>query len=122
MGRSRGGLTTEIHARRRERPPALDLLISPGQVHDILCAESLVGGLENCTVVIADKGYNAEKFRWKKTLYRQPNHVERYFNKLKPLPPYPLRHQHSAIGRRAVAKTSVVRIKGAARLPMEHQP
>jgi transposase len=56
--------------------------------------------------VIADKGYDADrvrahiraqgaipnipnrsnrtkKFRWKKALYRQRNHVERFFNKLK---------------------------------------
>jgi len=57
-------------------------------------------------VVIADKGYDADsvrscirdqgaipnipnrsnrkkKFRWKKAIYRQRNHVERFFNKLK---------------------------------------
>jgi transposase len=57
-------------------------------------------------VVIADKGYDADKvrscirdqgaipnipnrsnrkkkYRWKKAVYRQRNHVERFFNKLK---------------------------------------
>jgi transposase len=106
VGRSRGGLTTKIHARVDAKGRPLRLLISPGQVHDISCAEALLNGLERCTVVIADKGYDADcvrqhirlqgaipnipnrsnrtrKYRWKKALYRQRNHVERFFNKLK---------------------------------------
>jgi transposase len=81
-------------------------LISPGQVHDVSCAEALLDGLEQCDVVIADKGYDANhvrahiraqgaipnipnrsnrirKFRWKKAIYRERNQVERFFNKLK---------------------------------------
>ena len=69
-------------------------------------AEALLDGLEPRAVVIADKGYDADrvrscirdqgaipnipnrsnrkkKFRWKKTIYRERNHVERFFNKLK---------------------------------------
>ena len=106
MGRSRGGLTTKIHARVDAKGRPLCLLVSPGQVHDILCAEALLDGLEKRAVVIADKGYDADrvrahiraqgaipnipnrsnrtrKFRWNKALYRQRNHVERFFNKLK---------------------------------------
>jgi len=75
-------------------------------VHDITCAEALLAGLEQRAVVIADKGYDADRvrthiraqgaipnipnrsnrkkrYRWKKALYRQRNHVERFFNKLK---------------------------------------
>jgi transposase len=66
----------------------------------------LLDGLEKGAVVIADKGYDANrvrdhiraqgaipnipnranrkrKFRWKKAIYRERNHVERFFNKLK---------------------------------------
>ena len=69
-------------------------------------AEPLLEGIEQGAVVIADKGYDADgvracirdhgaipnipnrsnrktKFRWKKAIYRQRNHVERFFNKLK---------------------------------------
>ena len=69
-------------------------------------AEPLLEGIEQGAVVIADKGYDADsvracirdhgavpnipnrsnrkkKFRWKKAVYRQRNHVERFFNKLK---------------------------------------
>lgn len=66
----------------------------------------MLDGIEKGCVVIADKGYDADsiracirdhgaipnipnrsnrktKFRWKKTIYRQRNHVERFFNKPK---------------------------------------
>jgi len=106
VGRSRGGLTTKIHARVDAKGRPLCLLISPGEVHDVSCAEALLQGLEQRAVIIADKGYDADrvrshiraqgaipnipnrsnrkkKYRWKKVLYRERNHVERFFNKLK---------------------------------------
>lgn len=106
MGRSRGGLTTKIHARVDAKGRPVCLLISPGEVHDAACAEALLDGLENGAVVIADKGYDADsirthirdqgaipnipnrsnrktKYRWTKAIYRERNHVERFFNKLK---------------------------------------
>ena len=106
MGRSRGGLTTKIHARVDAKGRPLCLLISPGEVRDVSCAEALLQGLEQRAVIIADKGYDADrvrsyiraqgaipnipnrsnrkkKYRWKKVLYRERNHVERFFNKLK---------------------------------------
>ena len=69
-------------------------------------AETLLDGLDKRAVVIADKGYDAErvrscirdqgaipnipnrsnrkkKYRWKKAIYRERNQVERFFNKLK---------------------------------------
>ena len=71
-----------------------------------MCAEALLDGLERRAVVIADKGYDADrvrahiraqgaipnipnkanrkkKFRWTKAIYRERNLVERFFNKLK---------------------------------------
>jgi transposase len=106
MGRSRGGLTTKIHARVDAKGRPVCLLISPGEVHDIICAEKLLDGLERGAVVVGDKGYDADrvraqiraqgaipnipnrshrrrKSRWKKAIYRERNHVERFFNKLK---------------------------------------
>ena len=106
MGRSRGGLTTKIHARVDAKGRPVCLLISPGGVHDITCAEALLDGLQQRAVIIADKGYDADrvrihiraqgaipnipnrshrkrKYRWKKAIYRERNHVERFFNKLK---------------------------------------
>jgi transposase len=82
------------------------LLISPGEAHDVTCAEALLAGLEPRAVVVADKAYDADrvrahiraqgaipnipsrshrikKSRWRKALYRERNHIERFFNKLK---------------------------------------
>jgi IS5 family transposase len=39
------------------------LLISPGEIHDVSCAEALLDGLEKGAVVIADKGYDADRVR-----------------------------------------------------------
>ena len=69
-------------------------------------AEVLLDGLQPRTIVIADKGYDADsvracirdqgatpnipnranrkkKHRWRKAIYRERNLVERFFNKLK---------------------------------------
>jgi transposase len=106
VGRSRGGFTTKIHARVDAKGRPISLLISPGEAHDVTYAEALLEGLEQCAVVVADKAYDADrvrahiraqgavpnipnrshrtkKSRWKKALYRERNHVERFFNKLK---------------------------------------
>ena len=70
------------------------------------CAEALLDGLQRRAVVIADKGYDADRvriyikrqgaianipnkanrkkrYRWAKAIYRERNRVERFFNKLK---------------------------------------
>lgn len=106
MGRSRGGLTTKIHARVDAKGRPVRLLISPGNDHDAVRAEDLLDGIDKGCVVIADKGYDADsiracirdhgaipnipnrsnrktKFRWKKAIYRERNLVERFFSKLK---------------------------------------
>jgi transposase len=106
VGRSRGGLTTKIHARVDAKGRPVCLLISPGEVHDATFAPALLNGLAEGAIVIADKGYDADgirihireqgaipnipnrsnrktKYRWTKAIYRERNHVERFFNKLK---------------------------------------
>ena len=106
MGRSRGGLSTKIHARVDGQGRPIQILITPGQAHDLTGAEPLLASLGQGTIVIADKAYDADRlrahikargaianipnmirrnkrFRWTKALYRQRNHVERFFNKLK---------------------------------------
>jgi transposase len=106
VGRSRGRITTKIHARVDAKGHPVCLLISPGEAHDASCADALLNGLENGAVVIADKAYDADnirahirhqgavpnipnrfnrktKYRWTKALYRERNRVERFFNRLK---------------------------------------
>ena len=106
MGRSRGGLTTKIHARVDAKGRPVRLLITPGNDHDVTAAEALLDGLDPRAIVIANKGYDADfvrahiraqggvpnipnksnrkkRFRWTKAIYRERNHVERFFNRLK---------------------------------------
>lgn len=106
MGRSRGGLTTKIHALVDAKGRPLRLLITPGQAHDAQGAAILLNDLKRKSVVIADKGYDADwirahirgqgaipnipnkanrtrRYRWHKQLYRERNLIERFFNKLK---------------------------------------
>jgi hypothetical protein len=60
VGRSRGGLTTKIHARVDRQGKPIQLLITPGQAHDLAGAEPLLANLDRRTVVIADKAYDAD--------------------------------------------------------------
>jgi len=106
VGRSRGGLTTKIHALVDEKGRPLRLLITPGQDHDATGAAYLLQNVGRRTVVLADKGYDADWIRaqiraqgatanipnksnrkvlypFRKKLYRQRNLIERFFNKLK---------------------------------------
>jgi transposase len=55
IGRSRGGLTTKLHLAIDANGRPLRLIITEGQVADIVCAEELIGDL-SATAVIADKG------------------------------------------------------------------
>ena len=107
VGRSRGGLTTKIHARVDAKGRPVRLLISPGNDHDVTlrrgparrpraaCRRHCRQGLRRRQRArlhprsrrdpqhsrTAPTGRS--KFRWKKAIYRQRNHVERFFNKLK---------------------------------------
>jgi transposase len=115
VGRSRGGLTTKIHARVDGQGRPIQILITPGQVHDLMATDALLANLKRGTILIADKAYDADRlrdllkargaianipnmirrkrrFRWKKAIYRQRNLIERFFN-AQTVPPYrnPLR-------------------------------
>ncbi|TAU52491.1 IS5 family transposase [Rhizobium leguminosarum] len=106
MGRSRGGLTTKIHALvdADGRPIGLDL--TAGQTHDSRMAEPMLKDIGKGAIILADRAYDTnalralakEKRAWanipakrnrKETfpfsgwVYRQRNLVKRFFNKLK---------------------------------------
>ena len=42
IGRSRGGLTTKIHALVDALGNPVDVMLTPGQAHDLACAEPLL--------------------------------------------------------------------------------
>ena len=106
MGRSRGGLTSKIHVLTDARGLPIEFLLTPGQAGDCPVAERLLGHLEEGTIVLADKAYDADWLRrqieaagaapnipamvhrrWKPcfspVLYRARNRIERFFNKIK---------------------------------------
>ena len=106
MGRSRGGLTTKLHALVDAMGLPIALKLTEGQAHDGRSAEDMFDTVRAGTIVLADRAYDsnalrerlAERGAWANIramphridppafsgwLYRQRNAVERFFNKLK---------------------------------------
>ena len=105
IGRSRGGLSTKIHVLVDALGNPVELMLSPGQTNDLVCAEPLLAD-SNPAALIGDKAYDADALidilaKRKITpvipshprrttplpcdfaLYCERNLVERFFNKLK---------------------------------------
>src|SRR5437764_12657508 len=59
IGRSRAGLTTQVHALVDALGNPVNLMLTPGQDHDLACAQPL---LENADpgALLADKAYDAD--------------------------------------------------------------
>lgn len=106
MGRSRGGLTSKIHALVDAEGRPVTLRLTGGQVADCKEAEALLDALGEGDILLADKGYDSDAIRAKAAerkawanippkanrkgtfpfsawLYRQRNLVERFFSRIK---------------------------------------
>ena len=106
MGRSRGGLTTKIHALVDAEGLPIALKLTEGQAHDGRSADDMLDSLTEGTILLADRAYDSDRLRetlkdrgaWANVkpmahrvsppafstfLYRYRNLVERFFNKLK---------------------------------------
>ena len=106
MGRSRGGLTSKIHALVDTNGLPVRLALTAGEAHDNRLAGKLLSCLQSGTMLLADRGYDADWIRalvakrgaWANipprcnrnepicfslSLYRARNLVERFFNKIK---------------------------------------
>jgi transposase len=106
MGRSRGGLTTKIHALVDANGLPVILKLTPGQAHDGKSAADMLEGLQKGQILLADRAYDSDALRhalaergawanikpmpnrkrrpvFSSFLYRYRNLVERFFNKLK---------------------------------------
>jgi IS5 family transposase len=59
MGRSRGGLTSKIHAVVDANGPPVHLALTPGEAHDNRLCSALLGALPPQTMLLADRGYDA---------------------------------------------------------------
>ena len=106
MGRSRGGLTTKIHALVDANGLPILLKLTPGQAHDGRSADDMLASLGEGQILLADRGYDSDALRarlarqgawgnikpmpnrvnvpsFSAYLYRFRNLVECFFNKLK---------------------------------------
>ena len=133
MGRSRGGLTTKIHALvdAEGRPVALKL--TPGQAHDGRSAADMLAGMGEGQILLADRAYDSNALRqamdeqgawacvkpmpgrkhppaFSPFLYRYRNLVERFFNKIKHYRAIATRYEKHAENYLALVKLAAVRI------------
>lgn len=63
MGRSRGGLTSKIHAVVDSNSLPVRLALSPGEAHDVRLAGKLLSRLKSGSMLLADRGYDADWIR-----------------------------------------------------------
>src|SRR6187200_173204 len=68
MGRSRGGLTSKIHAVVDTNGLPVRLALTTGEAHDNRLAGKLLSRLKSGTMLLADRGYDAD---WIRCLVRQ---------------------------------------------------
>ena len=106
MGRSRGGLTTKIHALVDAIGRPIRLKLTEGQAHDGRSAADMFGSVGPGQTLLADRAYDSDGLRdalaergavanirlmptrkrlpaFDPDLYKQRNQVERLFSKLK---------------------------------------
>lgn len=106
MGRSRGGLTTKIHALVDAEGRPIHLMLTAGQAGDAPVGRELLTRLAPGGILLADKAYDTDAIRSetakrgtianvpprvtrKRTfafspwLYHRRDHIERFFNRIK---------------------------------------
>lgn len=106
LGRSRGGLSTKIHAVTNQDGLPIRYELTPGQAHDAPPCKQLLDNLQPGQYVLADKAYDADWIRdmiWEQgaiavippkanrklpaefdaALYKERNKIERFFGRLK---------------------------------------
>jgi transposase len=132
-GRSRGGLTTKIHAVVDANGLPIRLELSAGQEHDSLLAGDLLTELRNNGMLLADRAYDSDAIRklarergaWANIppkrnrkdpicfsphLYRDRNHVERFFNRIKHCRRIATRYDKLAANFLAFIKLAAIRL------------
>jgi len=133
MGRSRGGLTTKIHAVVDANGLPISFKLSPGQAHDGRSAADMLDHLGAGQILLADAAYDSDALRtalsgrgaWANIkpmprrraapafsafLYRYRNRVERFFNKLKHFRAIATRYEKHDANYLALLKLAALRI------------
>ena len=78
MGRSRGGLTSKIHALVDSNGLPVRLALTPGEAHDNRLAGKLLSRIKPGSMLLADRGYDADWIRelaMKKGAWARPNAI-----------------------------------------------
>jgi transposase len=133
IGRSRRGLTTKIHAVVETSGLAILLALAPGEANDNRLCSVLLGALLPQTMLLADRGRDADWIRelvrqqgaWANIppkrnrkdpicfspyLYRARNLIERFFNKIKQCRRVATRYDKLATNYLAFVKLASIRI------------
>ena len=133
MGRSRGGLTTKIHAVVDAKGLPIRLGLTPGQAYDGEAAMDLLNALPEDAMVLADKAYDANAIRemidgqgaWANIppksnrkdpicfnphLHKARTRVERIFNKIKHFRRIATRFDKLAANYMAMIKLASIRV------------
>ena len=126
-------MTTKVHALTDARGLPIKIILTPGQTHDLRGAEALLGALSEGDVLLGDKAYDAdwlrqqieakgaapnipdksnrkEKHCFSKTLYKERNLVERFFNRIKHFRRVATRFEKYAENYLAMIKLASIRI------------
>ncbi len=133
MGRSRGGLTTKVHALVDAEGRPVRLALTPGQAGDAPAAMNLMADLAAGATLLADRAYDtnsirafaAERGAWANIpprvirkdsfsfsawVYRQRNLVERFFNRIKQFRGLATRYDRRPDNYLAALKLAAIRI------------
>jgi transposase len=133
MGRSRGGLTTKIHALVDANGLPIVLKLTPGQAHDGRSADDMLDTIGPGQILLADRAYDsdglrrtlAERGAWANIkpmpgrirlpafsarLYRLRNLVERFFSKIKHFRAIATRFEKHDANYLALVKLAAIRI------------
>jgi transposase len=128
MGRSRGGLTTKIHALVNTNGLPIAIKLTEGQAHDGRSAADMLEGVQARQILLADRAYDSDALREAMTargawanirpmahrtkppifsafLYRYRNRVERFFNRLKHFRAIATRYEKHATNYLALVQT-----------------
>jgi transposase len=133
MGRSRGGLTTKIHALVDANGNPIALKLTEGQAHDGRSAADMLDDIGPGQILLADRAYDSDALRqqmadqgawanvkpmprrvnipaFSQFLYRYRNLVERFFNKIKHFRAVATRFEKHDANYLALVKLAAVRI------------
>lgn len=133
MGRSRGGLTTKVHAVTDARGLPITLKLTAGQAHDGRSARDMLGTIGPGQALLADAAYDSNVLRahlaatgakavikpiprrsapppLDRSAYRRRNRIERFFSKLKHYRAIATRYEKHDANFLALVKLAATRI------------